>query len=379
MSKKDYYSILDIPKNSSIADIKKAYRTAAMKYHPDRNPDNKEAEAKFKEVAEAYETLSDQSKRSQYDQFGHDRYQNTQQNSGGGHHGDASFDDIFSNFGDIFGDLFKNQRQQQPRASGPNPTQGSDVPKNITISLKESYLGVETTISYYRAVACGSCNAQGVKKKSDIARCKTCKGHGQIRYTQGFFSQVQTCHICQGQGFEIKNPCVDCGGKSVKQHYENLTIKIAQGIFNGASIKYREKGDAGLYGGPTGDLILHVTVTGNNHFKREQDDLVSSAMLTYPQLVFGSQIEIVNLDGQKITLKIPKGTAVGEKIIIPGKGFKNTRTKSMGNLVIITQCHIPTKLSAAAKKDLESFSDAIGTDVSEQTGFISSLFKKFLG
>jgi molecular chaperone DnaJ len=379
MSKKDFYSILGVSKDASTADIKKSYRKAAMKYHPDRNPDNKEAESKFKEAAEAYETLSDSDKRSKYDRFGHDQYQNHQQGGGGGGgHQGMDFDDIFANFGDIFGDMFGGG-QQQARQSGPTPQRGHDLAKNITVSLKEAYIGVETTISYYHAVVCTGCKGQGVKSKADISSCRPCNGMGKVQYQRGFFAQIQHCSACQGQGFSIKNPCKDCNGQSRKQEYEKLSVKIPQGIFDGATITHRGKGDAGVYGGPAGALKLRVTVTPNKDFKREDDDLVSSAMLTYPQLVFGCQIEIKNLDDTTITVKVPKGSAVGKKIVIPGKGFKNVHTKNIGNLVIITQCHVPTRLSADAKKELQKYSEIVGTDVSQQEGFISSLFKKFLG
>jgi len=377
MSKKDYYSTLGVSKGASTAEIKKAYRKLAMKYHPDRNPDNKEAESKFKEAAEAYETLSDDKKRSQYDQFGHEGYKNAQQ-GGGGHH-NMDFDDIFSNFGDIFGDMFGFK--QQARRTGPVPQQGHPIRRSVTISLKDSYLGLTTTLSYYRAVSCSGCSGQGVKNKSDISSCRPCHGTGQIVRQSGFFQSREVCQACRGQGFTMKNPCADCNGQSRKQAYENYTIKIPAGIDNGAEIRYPGKGDAGVYGGPTGPLQVRVTVTADKHFKREGQNLISSVMLTYPQLVFGCQVEITNLDGSKITIKIPKGTPVGKEIVIPGKGFKNARIKNSpsGNLIIITQCHIPTRLSSTAKEQLQNYSETVGTNVNEQEGFISSLFKKFLG
>ena len=378
MSKKDFYSILGVSKDASTEDIKRAYRKAAMQHHPDRNPNNKEAEAKFKEAAEAYETLSDNDKRSKYDQYGHDQYQNAQQN--GGHtNQNMDFEDLFSHFGDLFGGAFGSAHKNQTRRSGPTPQQGHSLGKNITISLKESYLGVETTISYYHAIVCSGCSGQGVKNKSDISTCKSCRGSGQKVYSQGFFQQVVHCSACQGEGFAIKNPCSDCKGQSRKQEYENFAIKIPKGIANGEKITFRNKGDAGVYGGPAGDLLLQVTVAQDKHFSREGDNLISSALLTYPQLVFGCQIEIKNIDDTTITVKIPKGSPVGERIIVPGKGFANPRTKNIGNLVIITQCHIPTKLSESAKKQLQDYSEHVGTNVSQQEGFISSLFKKFLG
>ena len=382
MSKRDYYEILGVEKSADIATIKKAYRKLAMKFHPDRNPGNKEAEEKFKEAAEAYEVLSDQQKRAQYDQFGHSGYQNMHGGSGGHH---MNMDDIFKNFGDIFGgggfdfgDIFGGG--QRRKKAGPTPQKGHDLIQEVSISLKDAFLGVSKEISYYHAFACNSCNHQGYKNKTDLSVCQTCKGAGQVRFQQGFFAVSQACSSCQGQGYQIKNPCSACKGQSRKQEFERIDVKIPKGIFDGAELRMAGKGDAGVFGGPTGDLFIKVKVTPDNKFRRVENDLVCNLMLTYPQLVLGSQVEIEHIDGSKLTLKIPKGCPVGEKIIIPGKGFEKIRGYGTGNLVIITQCHIPKKLNTEQKKLLQSFSDMIGTNVSDnKDGFITSLFKKFLG
>lgn len=386
MSKRDYYKILGVQKSDDIATIKKAYRKLAMKYHPDRNPGNKEAEEKFKEAAEAYEVLSDQQKRSQYDQFGHAGYQNMQGGGGGGAH-HMNMDDIFKNFGDIFGgggfdfgDIFGGGGGQRKKKSGPTPQRGHDLVQEISISLKEAFLGAKKEISYYHAFACTDCNHQGYKNKSDISTCDACKGAGQVRYQQGFFAVSQACSSCQGQGYMIKNPCGLCKGQSRKQEFERTEVNIPKGIFDQAELRMAGKGDAGVFGGPSGDLFIKIRVTPDKQFKRVENDLVTNLMVTYPQLVLGSQVEIEHIDGTKMTIKIPKGCPVGEKLIIPGKGFEKLRGYGTGNLVIITQCHIPKKLNADQKKLLQDYSDTIGTKVSDdKDGFISSLFKKFLG
>ncbi|MBI2353147.1 molecular chaperone DnaJ [Candidatus Dependentiae bacterium] len=381
MSKKrNFYDVLGVDKSSDLAAIKKAYRALAMKYHPDRNPGNKEAEEKFKEAAEAYEVLSDPQKRAQYDQYGHAGYENMR---GSGHH-NMNMDDIFRNFGDVFkgfdfGDMF-GQGQPKKRKTGPTPQQGHDLAQEITISLKESYLGVTKEISYYHAVACTECQHQGYKNKSDIQVCAKCKGAGYINYQQGFFSISQECSGCHGQGYAIKNPCPNCKGQSRKQEFERFELKIPKGVFDGAELRLAGRGDAGVFGGKSGDLYIRIKVLSDSKFKRVDNDLICTLMLTYPQLVLGSQVEIEHIDNTKISLKIPKGCPSGEKLVIAGKGFEKIRGSGTGNLIIITQCHIPKKLNEKEKNLLQSYSDTLGTDVSDsKEGFITSFFKKFLG
>jgi len=378
MSKRDYYETLEVSRDASTSELKKAFKKKAMKFHPDRNPDNPQAAEKFKEAAEAYEVLSDQQKRAQYDQFGHAGYQNMH---GGAHH--MNMDDIFKNFGDIFGgfdfgDIFG--QGQRRKKSGPTPQKGHDLVQEFSISLKEAYLGTTKEISYYHAFACSECNHQGYKNKADVVVCSTCKGSGQVRFQQGFFAISQACSTCQGQGYSIKNPCTFCKGQSRKQEFERIEVKIPKGIFDGAELRMTGKGDAGVFGGPSGDLFIKIRVIPDKTFKRVDNDLVCNLILTYPQLVLGSQVEIEHIDGTKLTIKVPKGCPVGEKLIIPGKGFEKIRGYGTGNLVIITQCHIPKKLTGEQKGLLQQYSDKLGTNVSDdKDGFISSLFKKFLG
>jgi molecular chaperone DnaJ len=383
MSKKNYYDILGVSKTATLDEIKKAYRKLAMKHHPDRNPGNPEAEELFKQAAQAYEVLSDEKKRTAYDQYGHDGYQNMGQ---GGPQMDMN--DIFKHFGDMFGggggdinfdDLF-GQRSARRKKTGPTPQRGHDVIQDVTISLKDAYLGSKHEIAYYHAFACKDCSHQGFKNKTDLETCAQCKGAGQVRYQQGFFAVSQACYACQGQGFTIKNPCTSCKGQSRKQEFERFTVNIPAGIFDGAELRIAQKGDAGVYGGSSGDLYLKIKITQDKKFQRQSDDLVCHLMLTYPQLVLGCQMEIENIDGTKIAIKIPKGSAVGEKITIAGKGFAKLKGYGTGNLVIITQCHIPKKLTSEQKEAIDLVAERLGTDTSDsQDGFITSIFKKFLG
>jgi len=377
-NKKDYYKILSVDKSATESEIKKAYHKLALKHHPDRNPDNKEAEAKFKEVAGAYEILSDKDKRQKYDQFGHDAYENMQQGGGGGHHG-GGMDDVFN---DLFNNMFGggSQRSSQGhRPSGPTPQRGQDLQKNVSITLKEAYLGLKKDITYSHYFACSTCKGQGAKSKSDIITCHKCHGYGQVQVQQGFFSYAQPCRDCQGQGFKIKTPCSDCKGQSRRKEQEMVTISIPKGIFNDADIRVPGKGDAGVYGGSSGDLFLHISILSDKKFHREGDDLICSVQLTYPQLVFGSQINVELIDGTQESIKVQKGCSIGEKITVKGKGFTKLRGSGIGNLVIITQCHIPKKLNEESKELLKNYSESIGTDIKNEDGFISSFFKKFLG
>jgi len=375
MTKRDFYDVLGVSKTASADDIKAAYRKLALKYHPDRNPGNKESEEKFKEAAEAYEILSDADKRRKYDQFGH-----AGMNAGGpgmGGHG-MSMDDIFEHFGDIFGDLFSEQKRARKK-SGPEPRRGHDLHKDIQISLKEAYLGTKQEISYYRFAECETCKGKGTKPGTKPVPCAQCKGTGQLNYSQGFFMYSQPCGACGGQGYTIPSPCPDCRGQSRKQIYDKFTVTIPAGIFDGAELRISSKGDAGIYGGQTGDLYLKITIAADKRFKRVDDDLTCTVVLTYPQLVLGSQIDIENIDGTKESIKIPKGCPVGERIIVAGKGFTRLRTNGRGNLVVITTCDIPKKLSAEAKEVLVQYSQLIGNTVTEASGGIVGFFKKFLG
>lgn len=376
---KDYYEILGLSKNASQDEIKSAYRKLALKYHPDRNPNNKEAEEKFKEAAQAYEILSNPEKRKQYDQFGH---AGPQMGGFGNAAGGMSMDDIFRNFEDIFGDIFGgggHGQRRKARKAGPVAKRGHDLSKEITISLKEAFTGTTEELKIYHAEQCPDCNGRGMPKGVTPNVCKECKGAGQIGYTQGIFMYTQTCPACHGEGYTISEPCRTCKGQSRIQRYTTLSVNIPGGIYNGAELRVPAKGDAGIFGGPAGDLYIHVKVLDDPKFRRIQDDLECKVKLTYPQFVFGSQVIVENIDGSKENLKIPKGHQAGEKIIIPGKGFPRLKSTGRGNLIVIPQCDIPRKLSDKAEEVLKQYSEIIGTQTDSSEGAIKSFFKKFLG
>ena len=372
--KRDYYEILGVAKTATQAEIKKSYRKVAMKYHPDRNPDNKEAEEKFKEAAQAYETLSNEQKRAQYDQFGHAGMDGMGGFGGGG----MNMDDIFGQFGDIFGSMFGGGFGGQPRKTGPEPRRGHDIIKDVSISLKDAYEGINKEIYYYHLVSCDTCKNKGLQPGTSTQQCATCQGMGQVAYQQGFFAFNRPCSACNGQGFTIPHPCTTCAGQSRTQKYDSIDAKIPKGIFNAAELRLRGYGDAGIFGGPSGDLILRISIAKDKQYKRVGDDLECTITLTYPQLVFGSKVEVTNIDGSKKTIKVPKGCTVGERISVAGKGFLNLRSKVSGNWIIIAKCHIPKKLSKKAEQLLKDYSEEIGTNT-HSDGSIAGFFKKFLG
>jgi molecular chaperone DnaJ len=376
-NKRDYYEILGVSKSAPQDEIKKSYRKLAVKYHPDKNPDNKAAEEKFKEAAEAYEVLSNDDKRKKYDQFGHSGL-----HGGSDYHNFSNMGDIFSSFGDIFEDLFDlggGGRKKRGRKGSPTPQRGHDLSINVSISLKESYVGCKKDIKIYHYVACDDCSGSGCKAGTSPTVCKQCGGSGAIQYQQGFFAYSQTCSSCHGQGFSISSPCLSCRGQSRVQKHERLNISIPAGIYNGAELRITGKGDAGIFGGSCGDLYIAVSIAADKDFHRRDDNLVTHITLTYPQLVIGCQIDITNIDSVTLAIKIPKGCPVGKEIILPGKGFAFLKGHGRGNLVVVAQCDIPTKLDDETKQSLMDYAEKLGTHSAKNSGGITGFFKKFLG
>lgn len=373
-TKRDYYEILGVERNANQDAIKKAYRTLALKHHPDRNPDNKDAEAKFREATEAYEVLSDVEKRKRYDQFGH-----AGMNGQAGRH--ENMEDIFESFSDIFEGIFGQQggRRGSRQGTGPAPQRGHDLSQKVEVSLKESYLGCKREIKLYHFQPCQHCKSTGCKEGSKPSACGTCNGSGTTLHRQGFFTLSQLCTACHGQGFRITQPCTDCRGQSRVQKHDKLDVSIPAGIYNNAELRIVGKGDAGIFGGQSGDLYLTVEVLPDKVFRRKEHDLITTLALTYPQLVLGCQIEIENIDGTKETIKVPKGCPVGKEIVVEAKGFVNLRGHGRGKLIIITTCDIPTKLNEATRTALLEFDQKLGSNNPQQQGGISGFFKKFLG
>ena len=345
MAKRDYYEVLGVSKSASDDEIKKAYRKLAMKYHPDRNPDNPEAEEKFKEASEAYEVLSDSEKRSMYDRMGHNAFEGGFGGAGGGF-GGFSAEDIFSQFGDIFGGAFGGggSRQQRQR-------HGSDLRYVVELSLEEAVKGVTKDITFSAPAPCDVCDGKGAKNSSDIETCKTCHGSGYVRMQQGFFSVQQPCGTCRGQGKTIKNPCGHCHGSGVANRQQTLEVKIPAGVDNGDRIRLAGKGEA-VRDGVAGDLYVEVTVREHDIFQREGADLYMDVPVSITDAALGKEVQLPTLDG-KVNLKIPAGTQTGKLFRLRGKGVKPVRQNMVGDLLCRIVVETPVNLTARQRELLE--------------------------
>ncbi len=348
MSKRDYYEVLGVNRDASEEDIKKAYRKLAMKYHPDRNPDNPKAEEHFKEAKEAYETLSDGQKRAAYDQYGHAAFEAGGMGGGGGFGGfgagGAGFD-----FGDIFGDIFGGGRGGRSQAH-----RGADLRYNMEITLEEAARGAEKQIRIPVMEECETCNGSGAKPGTSPTTCQTCGGHGQVRMQQGFFSIQQTCPRCHGSGKQVSSPCKDCQGTGRVKKHKTLEIKIPAGIDTGMRLRHSGHGEAGTQGAPHGDLYVEIHIKPHSVFERDGDDLHCEMPISFATAALGGEIEIPTLDGSA-RIKIPPETQSGKIFRLCGKGIKGMRTHAYGDL----HCHVvvetPANLTERQKELMREF------------------------
>ncbi len=356
MSKRDYYEVLSVAKNASSAELKKAYRRLAMKHHPDRNPDNKEAEATFKECKEAYEILSDQQKRAAYDQFGHAGVDSSM-GGGGGHpgHGAGGFGDIF---GDIFGDAFGGGGGGR---GGNRPGRGSDLQYNLELNLEDAVSGTEVKIKIPTWKSCDTCKGSGAKPGTSPKTCGTCQGQGQVRMQQGFFSVQQTCPHCQGKGQVIDAPCGSCSGRGKVQERKTLSVKIPAGVDNGDRIRLAGEGEAGERGGPAGDLYVQMSVKDHPIFVRDDTDLYCEVPISIVTASLGGTIEVPTLNG-RLNLKVPAETQTSKLFRLRGKGVKSVRSHAAGDLLCRVVVETPVKLTKRQKQLLEEFNDCLGED-----------------
>lgn len=351
MAKEDYYKLLGVDRNASDAEIKKSYRSMANKYHPDKNPDNPEvAEAKFKQIKEAYEVLSDPKKRSAYDQFGHAGVDASMGGHGGGF-GSEGFSDIF---GDVFGDIFGGSRQRS------SSQRGSDMRYNMELTLEEAVTGVEQKIRIPVMVTCGECSGSGAKKGSSPVVCSTCNGHGQVRMQQGFFSVQQTCPTCRGTGKQIKDPCGVCRGQGRVQESKTLSAKIPAGVDTGDRIRLAGEGEAGERGGPSGDLYIEIQVKQHAIFNRDGANLYCEVPISFVTACLGDEIEVPTLDG-KVLLKIPAETQTGKLFRLRGKGVKPVRGGPVGDLLCKVVIETPVNLSKEQKTLVEKFGESLSS------------------
>ncbi|WP_139557444.1 molecular chaperone DnaJ [Methylotetracoccus oryzae] len=337
MAKEDYYELLGVARNASDSDIKKSFRRLAMKFHPDRNTDNPNAEEQFKKVKEAYDVLSDPQKRAAYDQFGHAGVDPSMGGAGGfGFSGD-SFSDIFS---DVFGDIFGGGKR---RGGGGRAQRGADLRYNLELTLEDAVAGTEVKIRVPTWNTCQECGGSGAKKGSGPVTCTTCQGHGAIRMQQGFFSVQQTCPACRGTGQQIKDPCRSCQGQGRIQDTKTLSVKIPPGVDSGDRIRLAGEGEAGDHAGPPGDLYVQVAVKDHPIFTRDGANLYCEVPISFPCACLGGELDVPTLDG-KVVLKIPPETQTGKLFRLRGKGVKPVRGGPQGDLLCRVQIETPVSL-----------------------------------
>jgi len=374
MAKRDYYTVLDVARDASEADIKKAYRRLAMKLHPDRNPDDKAAEEQFKEAKEAYEVLSDSAKRAVYDQHGHEGL-DAQRGAGGGpgFHPGEGFGDIF---GDVFGDIFGGGR----RGGRSQVFRGADLRYELELDLNQAVFGAAVEIDVPKLSECETCHGSGAAKGSNPIQCETCHGSGQVRVSQGFFQLQQTCPRCRGSGKIVKNPCDTCLGQGRVRRTKRLAVKVPPGVDNGDRIRLSGEGEAGRNGGPAGDLYVEVHVRPHEIFEREGENLSCEVPVSFATATLGGAVVVPTLDGQ-VSLKIPAETQSGRVFRLRDKGVKPVRGGARGDLFCKVMVETPVKLTGEQKELLRKFETSLkaheGRHTPREEGFFEGV-KRFL-
>ncbi len=368
MSKRDYYEVLGLSRSATADEMKKAYRKLAVQFHPDKNPGNAEAEAKFKEASEAYEILSNPQKRQAYDQFGH---AGTQAGFGGGGFGGGRggqnpFGDLNDIFGDIFSEVFGGAGGGR---GGSRAARGSDLRYNMSVTFEEAAFGCEKTISVPRESACKSCKGTGAKAGSSVSTCGSCRGTGEIRFQQGFFTLSKTCPDCAGQGTIIKDKCADCRGSGRISETTKLSVKIPAGIDSGQRLKLRGEGEAGANGGPAGDLYVVVEVARHSIFERDAFDIHCEVPISFPQAALGAEVDVPTLEGT-VKLKIPSGTQSHKRFRLKAKGISHVNGRGRGDLFVTAVVEIPDKLNAEQRALLEKFAEISGESFPNSQSFI---------
>lgn len=367
LSKRDYYDVLGVPKGSEQEALKKAYRSKAKELHPDRNSDNPNAEAQFKEVNEAYEVLKDADKKAAYDRYGHAAFE-----GGGGGQGFGGGGDFSSAFSDVFDDLFgdfmgggRGGRQQQSR--------GSDLRYNLSISLAEAFAGLQKTINVPSAVSCGSCNGSGAAGGSSPTTCPTCSGLGKVRATQVFFTVERGCPTCSGVGQIIKNPCSSCGGQGTQKKDRALNVNVPPGVETGTRIRLAGEGETGPRGGVSGDLYIFIEVSKHKIFERDGLNLFCRVPVSMAKASLGGEVEVPTIDGGRSRVRIPAGSQSGRQMRLKGKGMPAIKTIQKGDMFIEMAVETPVNLTARQKELLQEFEELSEDNNPETNSFFSSV------
>ena len=368
--KVDYYETLGVAKSADEKELKSAFRKLAMQFHPDKNPGDADAEHRFKEIGEAYETLKDPQKRAAYDRFGHAAFENGGMNGGGGFGGAGGFADIFE---DIFGEMMGGGRQ---RRSG-GRERGADLRYNMEITLEEAYAGKTAQIRVPTSITCDECSGSGAKLGTQPVTCGTCSGSGRVRAAQGFFSIERTCPTCHGRGQIIKDPCPKCSGQGRITEERALSVNIPAGIEDGTRIRLTGEGEAGLRGGPAGDLYIFLSLKPHEFFQRDGADLYCKVPISMTTAALGGQFEVATLDGTQTRVKIPDGTQNAKQFRLKGKGMPVLRQPAMGDLYIQIAIETPQNLNKRQRELLEEFDRISSQDNSPQSSGFFARMKEF--
>lgn len=374
MSKRDFYEVLGAARNATADELKKAYRAKAKELHPDRNPGDAEAEAKFKELNEAYDVLKDEQSRAAYDQFGHAAFEGGgpgRGGPGGGFSGDfgASMSDIFD---DLFGEFMGGRRGRRGGDGG--RTRGQDLRYNMEISLEEAFEGKKAQIRVPSSVACDTCNGSGAEPGSSPVTCTTCQGAGKVRATQGFFTVERTCPTCHGRGQTIEKPCKTCHGAGRLERERTLSVNIPAGVEDGTRIRLTGEGEAGMRGGPAGDLYIFLSIRPHSIFQRDGADLFCRVPISMATAALGGEIEVPTLNGKRVKVKIPEGSQTGRQFRLKDKGMPVLHSREIGDLYIQTTVETPVHLSKKQKELLREFEKASSKETNpESSGFFAKV------
>jgi molecular chaperone DnaJ len=373
MSKQDFYELLGVGRSASDDELKKAFRSLAMKYHPDKNPNDAAAEQKFKEINHAYDILKDPEKRAAYDRYGHAAFDGGMGAARGSANDFAggSFSDIFE---DLFSELTGSGRRRGAAESHLSKRRGSDLRYNLEISLEEAFAGKKQDINITTSVTCDSCHGSGGENGAEAVTCGTCGGRGTVRMQQGFFTVERTCHSCQGTGKIIANPCKKCAGSGTVRKDRSLAVNIPAGVEEGTRIRLSNEGEAGYRGGPAGDLYIFLSIKPHQFFRREGADIHCSVPITFTNAALGGSVEVPTIEGTRAKVTIPEGTQTGHQFRLKGKGMTVLRSKGRGDMFVHVRVETPVNLSKKQKELLAQFEKASGSNSNpESQGFFDRM------